>query len=278
MALHSTDPKKRVVITGLGVCSVFGNDPETYYDKLVAGTSGISDITGFDASAMPTRFAGEIKDFDVEGLIPPKEARRLDPCWKYTLVSGNKALIQAGLHPSCGEAFDKVKKDRVGVLVGTGIGGMSIFANNVEANVTKGFKKISPFFIPYAITNMGSALLAMEHGFMGPNYSVSTACATANYAFHLAASHIRNGEADVMVAGGAEAPVNATGVGGFVACRALSTRNDEPARASRPWDSNRDGFVLGEGAGVFVMESLEHAQVRISSTSKRCWSIRCGVW
>jgi 3-oxoacyl-[acyl-carrier-protein] synthase II len=118
----------------------------------------------------------------------------------------------------------------------------------------------------------------MEHGFMGPNYSVSTACATANYAFHLAASHIRNGEADVMVAGGAEAPVNATGVGGFVACRALSTRNDEPARASRPWDSNRDGFVLGEGAGVFVMESLEHAQVRISSTSKRCWSIRCGVW
>jgi len=143
------------------------------------------------------------------------------------------------------------------------MGGMTVFSDNVEKAAAKGFKKISPFFIPYSITNMGSGLLAMEHGFMGPNYSVSTACATANYAFHLAASHIRNGEADVMVCGGAEAAVNATGLGGFVACRALSTQgNEDPTKASRPWDKNRDGFVLGEGAGVLVLESLESAQKR----------------
>jgi len=262
-ALHSTDPKKRVVVTGMGVCSVFGNDPEVYYDKLLAGVSGISLIEGFDASEYPTRFAGEIKNFDTEDLIPPKEARRLDTCWKYTLVSGNKAMMMAGFHPKKDqEAFEKLDRSRVGVLVGTGIGGMSVFANNVETQVTKGFKRISPFFIPYAITNMGSGLLAMEHGFMGPNYSVSTACATANYAFHLAASHIRAGEADVMICGGAEAPVNATGLGGFVACRALSSRNEDPTKASRPWDNGRDGFVLGEGAGVLVFESMEHAMKR----------------
>jgi len=249
----------------MGVCSVFGNDIETYYDRLVAGESGITAVTGFDASELPTRFAGEIKDFDVEGLVPPKDARRVDPCWRYTLVSGNKALIQAGLHPKSdggGADCESIDKTRVGVLMGTGIGGMTIFSDNVEKAVTKGYKKISPFFIPYAITNMGSGLLAMEHGFMGPNYSVSTACATANYAFHLAAGHIRSGEADVMVCGGAEAPVTPIGLGGFVACRALSTRNEEPTKASRPWDKGRDGFVLGEGAGAMVFESLEHATKR----------------
>jgi len=267
LALHSTDPKKRVVVTGMAVCSVFGNDADVFYDKLLAGTSGISAVEGFDVADYPTRFAGEIKNFDVEGYIPPKEARRLDQCWKYTLVSGNKAMEMAGVSPKKNpEQFEEggnLKKNRVGVLIGTGMGGMTVFSDNVEKAAAKGFKKISPFFIPYSITNMGSGLLAMEHGFMGPNYSVSTACATANYAFHLAASHIRNGEADVMVCGGAEAAVNATGLGGFVACRALSTQgNEDPTKASRPWDKNRDGFVLGEGAGVLVLESLESAQKR----------------
>lgn len=146
-------------------------------------------------------------------------------------------------------------KTRVGVLVGSGMGGISVFSSGVEALVQKGYKKITPFFIPYSITNMGSALLAIDTGLMGPNYSISTACATANYCFNSAANHIRRGDADIMVAGGTEAAVTATGVGGFIACRALSQRNEDPQQASRPWDKNRDGFVIGEGAGVLVCEA-----------------------
>ncbi|KVH95314.1 Beta-ketoacyl synthase, active site-containing protein [Cynara cardunculus var. scolymus] len=197
---RETDPKKRVVITGMGVVSVFGNDVDTFYDKLLEGESGITLIDKFDASTFTVRFAG--------------------------------------------------------------IGGMTSFSNGVEALIQKGFKKITPFFIPYSITNMGSALLAIDTGLMGPNYSISTACATANYCFYAAANHIRRGEADIMVVGGTEAAVNPTGVGGFIACRALSQRNHEPHKASRPWDQDRDGFVIGEGAGVLIMESLEHASKR----------------
>jgi 3-oxoacyl-[acyl-carrier-protein] synthase II len=156
----------------------------------------------------------------------------------------------------------QVDKQRVGVLVGTGMGGLSVFSDGVQALIEKGHKRITPFFIPYAITNMASALLAIEKGLMGPNYSISTACATSNYCFYAAANHIRRGEADVMVAGGTEAAIIPVGLGGFVACRALSTRNDSPESASRPWDKDREGFVMGEGAGVLVMESLEHAQKR----------------
>jgi 3-oxoacyl-[acyl-carrier-protein] synthase II len=156
----------------------------------------------------------------------------------------------------------QVDKQRVGVLVGTGMGGLSVLSDGVQALIEKGHKRITPFFIPYAITNMASALLAIEKGLMGPNYSISTACATSNYCFYAAANHIRRGEADVMVAGGTEAAIIPVGLGGFVACRALSTRNDSPESASRPWDKDREGFVMGEGAGVLVMESLEHAQKR----------------
>ncbi|XP_070048193.1 3-oxoacyl-[acyl-carrier-protein] synthase I, chloroplastic-like [Nicotiana tomentosiformis] len=156
----------------------------------------------------------------------------------------------------------QMDKTRIGVLVGTGMGGLTAFSSGVESLVQKGYKKISPFFIPYSITNMGSALLAIDTGLMGPNYSISTACATANYCFYAAANHIRRGEADIIVAGGTEAAIMPTGVGGFIACRALSQRNDEPHKASRPWDKNRDGFVMGEGSGVLVMESLEHALKR----------------
>lgn len=257
-----TDPKKRVVVTGMGVVSCFGNDVDTFYDSLLAGKSGIKTIDRFDASAYPTNFGGQIRNFDHEGLVDKKNARRYDDCITYTFVASKKALRQAGLEKGTDEAYEKLDKTKVGVLVGSGMGGLTVFQDNVAALKEKGVKKVSPFFIPYAITNMSGALVAIEQGFMGPNYSISTACATANYAFVAAANHIKCGDADVMLAGGTEAPIIPVGLGGFVACRALSTRCDEPERASRPWDTKRDGFVMGEGAGVLVLESLDHAQKR----------------
>ena len=248
---RETDPKKRIVVTGMGLCSVFGNDYDVFYDKLLAGTSGVAEIDRFDIGEFPTKFAAQIRDFDNEGFVDKKNARRMDDCLQYALVSGNKALLDAGLDE---EALAKEDLTKIGVLAGSGMGGLTVFQDGVKALVEKGPKKITPFFIPYAITNMGGALLAIEKGFMGPNYSISTACATANYAFHSAANHIRKGEADVMIAGGVEAPIIPVGLGGFVACRALSTNNDDPAGASRPWDKARDGFVMGEGAGLLVLE------------------------
>lgn len=260
---RETDPKKRVVITGLGVASCFGNDVDHFYSQLLDGVSGVDYISRFDATAFPTKFAAQIKKFDVEDLVDKKNARRYDDCLSYAMVASKKALQAAGLEKVANpDGYGNLDKARVGVLVGSGMGGLTVFQDGVKALVEKGYKKITPFFIPYAITNMGGALLAIDQGFMGPNYSISTACATANYAFVLAANHIRNGDADVMVAGGSEAPIIPVGLGGFVACRALSQRNDEPQRASRPWDNDRDGFVMGEGAGVLVMESLEHAHKR----------------
>ena len=260
-AAAKRDPSQRIVITGMGVASVFGTDPSKFYEHLLAGDSGVKTIDRFDPEAFPTRFAAQITDFDVEGIIDHKNNRRMDDCLRYALVSGKKAMMSAGIEIG-NEAFEKLNKDRCGVLIGSGMGGLTVFQDGVTNLVTKGVKKISPFFIPYAITNMGGALLAIDAGFTGPNYSISTACATSNYAFHAAATHIRNGDADLIVCGGAEAPIIPVGLGGFVACRALSTRNDEPHLASRPWDKNRDGFVMGEGAGVLVMESLEHAMAR----------------
>ncbi|KAG6407217.1 hypothetical protein SASPL_130202 [Salvia splendens] len=266
---RETDPKKRVVITGMGLVSVFGNDVDAYYEKLLAGESGITLIDRFDASKFPTRFGGQIRGFQAEGYIDGKNDRRLDDCLRYCIVAGKKALESADLG---GEKLDKligdlnecmpIDKIRAGVLVGTGMGGLSVFSDGVQALIEKGHRKITPFFIPYAITNMGSALLAIDLGLMGPNYSISTACATSNYCFYAAANHIRRGEADLMVVGGTEAAIIPIGLGGFVACRALSQRNDDPRTASRPWDQDRDGFVMGEGAGVLVMESLEHAMKR----------------
>ncbi|PIN01930.1 3-oxoacyl-(acyl-carrier-protein) synthase (I and II) [Handroanthus impetiginosus] len=256
---RETDPKKRIVITGMGLVSVFGNDIDTFYSKLLDGVSGITPIDRFAASEYSVRFAGQIHDFSSSGYIDGKNDRRLDDSWRYCLVAGRRALDDASLGK---EVLDTMDKMRIGVLVGSGMGGISAFSNGVEALVRKGYKKITPFFIPYSITNMGSALLAIDTGLMGPNYSISTACATANYCFFAAANHIRRGDADIMVAGGTEAPISPTGVGGFIACRALSQRNNDPEKASRPWDKNRDGFVIGEGAGVLIMESLEHAMER----------------
>lgn len=251
--------KKRIVVTGMGVVSCFGNDVDHFYDQLLAGKSGIVPIEEFPCSEYPTRFAGAIRNFDVGEYMDKKQARRVDPFIRYTMVSGKKALESAKIDA---EALSKLDKKRCGILIGSGMGGMSIFYDGVETILTKGYKRLTPFFVPYIITNMGGALLGIDLGFMGPNYSISTACATSNYCIHAAAEEIRQGKADLMLCGGAEAPITPIGLAGFVAIGALSTKNDDPTKASRPWDQNRDGFVMGEGAGVLVLESLEHALAR----------------
>ncbi len=253
------DKKKRIVVTGMGIVSCFGSDVEVFYKNLLEGKSGVHPIDTFDVSDYPTRIGGGVIDPDVEGYMDKKQARRVDPFIRYTIFAGKKALEQAGL---TGEAAEKLDKTRCGILVGSGMGGMTYLLNGTKTILEKGHKRLSPFFIPYIITNMGGALLAIDTGFMGPNYSISTACATANYAMYSAAEHIRKGEADVMLCGGSESAINDMGLSGFVAIKALSTRNDEPEKASRPWDKNRDGFVMGEGAAVLVFESLDHALAR----------------
>ncbi|KAL7616717.1 hypothetical protein Lser_V15G03432 [Lactuca serriola] len=253
------DAKKRVVITGMGVVSVFGNDVDTYYDRLLAGESGISLIDKFDASIFPTRFGGQIRGFKSNGYIDAKSDSRLDDCQRYCLVAGKKALEDAGIGS---HELLKIDKERAGVLVGSGGGGVTVFSDGVKCLIERGHKKITPFFAPYSLSSIASAVLAMHVGFMGPNYNISAACATANACFCAAANHIRLGNADMMIAGGVDAPLIPLELGGFVACRALSRRNHDPQRASRPWDKERDGFVLSEGAGVLVMESLDHAMRR----------------
>ncbi len=251
--------KKRVVVTGMGVVSCFGTDVDDFYQQLLAGKSGIVPIEEFPCQDFPTRFAGVVRNFDVGDYLDKKQARRVDPFIRYTAVAGKKALEHGKL---VGDAREKLNKTRCGVLIGSGMGGMAVFYEGMETLLTKGFKRITPFFVPFIITNMGGALLAIDIGFMGPNYSISTACATSNYCIYSAAQHIMRGEADVMLCGGTESPINPIGVAGFVACKALSERNDEPQKASRPWDKKRDGFVMGEGAGVLLLESLEHALER----------------
>lgn len=251
--------KKRIVITGMGLVSCFGSDLDQFYQSLLEGKSGIRPIEGFPVQDYPTRFAGSVTGVNAEDYMEKKQARRVDPYVQYTMVAGKRALEHAGLK---GESLDKLDKSKCGILVGSGMGGMTIFYDGVQTVLEKGFKRLTPFFVPYIITNMGGALLAIDTGFKGPNYSVSTACATANYSIYLAAEHIRQGVADLMVCGGSEAAINPIGLAGFVAIKALSTRNDDPQKASRPWDKNRDGFVMGEGAGVLVLESLEHALAR----------------
>ncbi|MBS1659071.1 MAG: beta-ketoacyl-ACP synthase II [Bacteroidetes bacterium] len=252
--------KKRIVVTGMGVVSCFGNDVDEFYKQLLAGKSGVVPIEEFPCADYPTRFAAAIRNFDAGEYLDKKQARRVDPFIRYSVVAGKKALEHGGLLSP--EALGRLNKARCGVLIGSGMGGMNVFYDGVETLLTKGFKRLTPFFVPYIITNMGGALLAIDLGFMGPNYSISTACATANYSIHAAARHIAAGDADLMLCGGAEAPITPIGLAGFVACKALSERNDAPEKASRPWDKQRDGFVIGEGAGVLLLESLEHAQAR----------------
>lgn len=251
--------KKRVVITGMGLVSCFGSDLNIFYDTLLRGESGVRTITHLPIETLPTRFAAYIEGFDPGSYLDKKQARRVDPFISYAIVAGKRALEHAGLTQEVLTRFDPT---RIGVLIGSGIGGLHMLEKEIPTVDRGEFRRVSPFFIPYSLTNMASGMLAIECGLQGPNYSISTACATANYAIIAAASHIRSGAADIMLCGGSEAPINATGMAGFSALHALSRRNEDPAGASRPWSLDRDGFVMGEGAGVLCLESLDHALAR----------------
>ncbi|MEO8975610.1 MAG: beta-ketoacyl-ACP synthase II [Casimicrobiaceae bacterium] len=247
---------RRVVVTGLGIVCPVGIGVAESWAAIVAGRSGIARITRFDPTHFPSRIAGEVKDFDVCRWLSAKEARRYDTFIHYGLVAAMEAVHEAGLDTYAGN------KERIGVSVGSGIGGLPMIEHTAKAYFEHGVRKISPFFVPGSIINMIAGLASIHFGFKGPNLACATACSTANHSIGEAARLIEYGDADVMVAGGAESTVNEIGVGGFCASRALSTRNDDPATASRPWDRDRDGFVLGEGAGILVLEEYEHAKAR----------------
>ncbi|KAL7096136.1 hypothetical protein ACP275_10G064700 [Erythranthe tilingii] len=250
--------QRRVVVTGMGVETPLGHDPDVFYNNLLEGVSGISEIEAFDCSRYPTRIAGEIKSYSTDGWVAPKLSKRMDKFMLYMLTAGKKALADGGITE---DVMEELNKSRCGVLIGSGMGGMKVFNDAIEA-LRVSYRKMNPFCVPFATTNMGSAMLAMDLGWMGPNYSISTACATSNFCILNAANHIIRGEADMMLCGGSDAAIIPIGLGGFVACRALSQRNADPTKASRPWDSGRDGFVMGEGAGVLLLEELEHAKKR----------------
>jgi len=249
-------PNRRVVVTGMGIVSPVGNSLAAAWENILACRSGITGITRFDAAAFASRIAGEVKDFDVTRYLSGKEVRRYDTFIHYGLVATMEAIKDAGLEGYRGDM------ERVGVCIGSGIGGLPMIEATAKAYLEAGPRKISPFFVPGSIINMISGLVSIQYGYKGPNLATVTACSTANHSLGEAARLIEYGDADIMVAGGAEATLSALGIGGFCAARALSTRNDDPATASRPWDVDRDGFVLGEGAGVLVLEEMEHARAR----------------
>ncbi|HVT32862.1 MAG TPA: beta-ketoacyl-ACP synthase II [Rhodanobacteraceae bacterium] len=248
--------KRRVVVTGLGIVSPVGNDVATAWANIKAGHSGIGAITHFDASTFPTRIAGEVRDFDPTQYVAAKDVKKMDPFIHYGIAASIQALADAGLHPH------EHDEERIGVAVGAGIGGIATIEKTAITYHEAGQRKISPFFVPSSIVNMASGNLSIMLGLKGPNIACVTACTTATHNIGLAMRMIQYGDADVMIAGGAEYATVGTAVGGFCSARAMSTRNDEPAKASRPWDRDRDGFVLSDGAGVIVVEDYEHAKSR----------------
>ncbi len=252
--------KRRVVITGLGCISPVGNTVESAWASLVAGQTGISAITKFDASAFACKIAGEVKGFNVEDVMTSKEARTMDTFIHYGIAAAMQAVKDSGL--PINEALSDEQSVRIGVNIGSGIGGLPLIEETHTELTNRGPRRVTPFFVPASIINMISGHVSMKYGFKGPNIAVVTACTTGLHAIGLSARMIEYGDADVMVCGGSEATISPLGVGGFAAMRALSTRNDDPATASRPWDKDRDGFVLGEGAGVMVIEEYEHAKAR----------------
>ena len=252
--------RRRIVITGLGLISPVGNTVADGWANLLAGRSGIANVTRFDASAMACRFAGEVKGFNIEDYIPAKEARHMDTFIHFGLAAAMQAVQDAGL--PTGSALSEEQAERIGCLVGSGIGGLPLIEETQIEYAARGARRISPFFVPASIINMISGHLSIKYGFTGPNLAIVTACTTGLHAIGMAGRLIAHGDADVMVAGGAESTVSPLGIGGFAAARALSTRNDDPQTASRPWDRDRDGFVLGEGSGVLVLEEYEHAKKR----------------
>ena len=249
--------KRRVVITGMGMLSPVGNDVSTSWNAVCAGRSGIGQIDRFDASEYGTRIGGEVKDLDIEPWLSSKEARKLDAFIHYGLIAAQQAVDDSGL-----EQFDKLDKERVGIAIGSGIGGLEYIEKNIIQMEKAGPRKVSPFFVPASVINMISGNAAIRFGYKGPNIAIVTACTTGTHNIGYAARTIAYGDADVMLAGGAEMATTRSGIAAFSSARALSTRNDEPEKASRPWDKERDGFVLSDGAGVLVLEDLEHAKAR----------------
>ena len=252
--------RRRVVVTGLGLISPVGNTVTEGWSNLIAGRSGIANITKFDASGITCHFAGEVKGFKVEEYIPGKEAKAMDTFIHFGMAAAIQAVQDAGL--PTGSALSEEQAERIGCMIGSGIGGLPEIEATARMVVERGPRRISPFFVPASIINMISGHVSIRFGFTGPNMAVVTACTTGLHCIGQAGRMIEYGDVDVMVAGGSEATVSMLGVGGFASARALSTRNDDPATASRPWDKDRDGFVLGEGAGVMVLEEYEHAKKR----------------
>jgi len=248
--------RRRVVVTGLGIISPVGNGIPEAWKNILAGASGITRITRFDASAFTSQIAGEVRGFDPAQVLSVKEARRFDTFIHYGLAASIEAIKDSGLD------FEREAREQVGVCIGSGIGGLPLIEETHKTVLASGPRKISPFFIPGSIINLIAGQLSIMYGLKGPNLALVTACTTANHCIGDAGRLIEYGDADVMIAGGSEACVSPLGLGGFCAARALSTRNDDPAAASRPWDKDRDGFVLGEGAGILVLEELDHARKR----------------
>jgi 3-oxoacyl-[acyl-carrier-protein] synthase II len=248
--------QRRVVITGLGCVSPVGNTVADSWAAITSGKSGIATITKFDALPFATHFAGEVKDFNIEDYIPAKEARHMDTFIHYGMAAGIQAIQDSGL------VVTESNAERIGVIIGSGIGGLPLIEETHAELTNRGPRRISPFFVPASIINMISGNLSIKYGLQGPNLAIVTACTTGLHCIGAAGRHIEYGDADVMIAGGAESTISPLGLGGFASARALSNRNDDPATASRPWDKDRDGFVLGEGAGVMVLEEYEHAKAR----------------
>ncbi len=248
--------RRRVVVTGLGIVSPVGNSIAEAWSNITAGKPGITRVTKFDATPFASQIAGEVKNFDVTEYVPAKEARRMDAFIHFGLAAAMQAVRDSGIEVTPENA------ERIGCVIGSGIGGLPLIEETHEALTTGGARKISPFFVPGSIINMIAGHLSIMYGFKGPNYGLVSACTTSNHCIGDAGRLIEYGDVDVVVAGGAESTVSPLGIGGFAAMRALSTRNDDPVTASRPWDKGRDGFVLGEGAGVLVLEEYEHAKRR----------------
>ena len=251
-------PRRRVVITGMGAVTPLGNDVATFWRRLVSGESGVATIIGFDPERVSSKIAGEVKNFDASHVLDRKEMRRNDRYTQFALVAAREAMDQAGLP----QRLEGELAERTGTIIGSGLGGSGTLIEQISINATRGPDRLSPFFIPMAIANLASGQTAISFGALGPNWATVSACATAGHAIGEASETIIRGDADVMVAGGAEAPIYEALVGAFAAMRALSTRNDDPPGASRPFDEGRDGFVIAEGAGVLVLEELDHARRR----------------
>ena len=251
--------KERIVVTGMGAVTPIGLSVDDFWKAMMCGESGAALITRFDANSFRTRFACELKGFDPLNYMERKQAARLDPFCQFALAAAQQAVEDAQLNLA---ARSKEERDRIGVVFGSGIGGLQVLETQAQVLLEKGANSLSPFMIPMMIGNMASAMIAMQYGLKGPNHGVTSACTTGNDAIRDAVLLLRQGYADVILCGGSEAPITRLGMGGFAAMRALSTRNDAPQTASRPFDTNRDGFVVGEGAGAIILETLSHAQAR----------------